>query len=76
MGKLYQEHIRAIVSKNLDSLLGQYSEDCLLISTLTDNREPLYVCGKGELEAFFKSRIFSLSDLTSDINHGRRRSRP
>jgi len=67
LGKLYQEHIGFIVSKSLDSLLHQYTEDCLLISTLTDNREPLYVRGRRKLEDFFKSRIFSLSSLTSDL---------
>ena len=67
LGKLYQEHIGFIVSKNLGSLLHQYTEDCLLISTLTESRKPLYVHGRRELEDFFKSRIFSLSNLTSDI---------
>ncbi len=67
LGKLYKEHIGFIVSKNLDSLVRQYTEDCLLISTLTDDREPLYVRGRKELEGFFKSRIFSLSNLTSDL---------
>ena len=66
-GNLYREHIGFIVSKSLDSLLHQYAEDCLLISTLTDNREPLYVRGRRKLEEFFKSRIFNLSNLTSDL---------
>ena len=67
LGKLYTEHVGFIVSKSLDSLLNQYAEDCLLISTLTDNREPLYVHGRRELDDFFKSRIFSLSNLTTDL---------
>jgi ketosteroid isomerase-like protein len=68
LGRLYQEHIGFILAKNVDGLLNQYSPDCLLISTLTDNRQPLYVRGHRELEEFFRSRIFSLQDLDIDIN--------
>ena len=67
LGKLYNEHIDFILSKNLDGLLGQYSDDCLLISTMTDDKKPMYVRGKAELEEFFKGKIFSLEDLTTDI---------
>lgn len=66
-GKLYIEHIEFILSKNVEGLLDQYAEDCLLISTLTDDKKPLYVRGHKELEDFFRSRIFSLADLTTEI---------
>ena len=55
LGKLYKEHIGFILSKNVDGLLNQYTQDCLLISTLTDDRQPLYVRGHKELEEFFRS---------------------
>jgi nuclear transport factor 2 (NTF2) superfamily protein len=67
LGRLYNEHIDFILAKNVDGLLGQYAEDCLLISTLTDDKKPLYVRGHKELEEFFRSRIFSLADLSTEI---------
>lgn len=68
LGRLYQEHISFILAKNVDALLNQYTPDCLLISTLTDDRQPLYVRGHKELEEFFRSRIFRLQNLEIDIN--------
>ena len=67
LGKLYNEHIDFILSKNVAGLLDQYAPDCLLISTLTEGRKPLYVRGHKELEEFFRSRIFNLKDLTTEI---------
>ena len=66
LGKLYKEHISFILAKNVDGLLNQYAPDCLLISTLTDDRQPLYVRGHKELEEFFRSRIFRLQDLRTN----------
>lgn len=68
LGRLYEEHIGFIRDKNVDGLLAQYTDDCLLISTLTDDRQPLYVRGHQELEEFFRSRIFSLEDIEIDLN--------
>jgi ketosteroid isomerase-like protein len=68
LGKLYKEHIGFIRAKNVDGLLNQYAEDVLLISTLTDNRKPLYVHGRQALKEFFESRIFSLEDFEIQIN--------
>lgn len=67
LGKLYNEHIDFILQKNIAGLLGQYAPDALLISTLTEDKKPLYVRGHQELEAFFRSRIFSLEDLITEI---------
>ena len=63
MGKLYKEHIGFIKAKNVDGLLNQYAEDALLISTLTENRKPVYIRGHQALKEFFESRIFSLEDF-------------
>jgi hypothetical protein len=68
LGRLYQDHIGFILAKNVDGLLNQYTPDCLLISTLTEDRQPLYVRGHQALEEFFRSRIFSLQNLDIDIN--------
>lgn len=68
LGRLYEEHIGFIVAKDIAGLLSQYTEDCLLISTLTEDRQPLYVRGHQQLEDFFRSRIFALEDLGVEIN--------
>ena len=68
MGKMYGEHINFILTKNVQGLLNQYTDDCVLISTLNDDKQkPLYVRGKKELEAFFRSRIFSLEKMDIDL---------
>ncbi len=63
IGKMYREHINFILSHNVEGLLGQYTEDCLLISTLTEDKKPLYVRGHQELEKFFRERIFGLRNM-------------
>ncbi len=63
LGIMYEEHIGFIRSKNVTGLLSQYSDDCLLISMLTADRQPLYVRGHGQLREFFEGRIFGLEDL-------------
>jgi hypothetical protein len=68
MGQMYHEHIGFILAKDVDGLLNQYSEDCVLISTLTPDKQPLYIRGHKELEAFFRERIFSLEKLETSIN--------
>ncbi len=67
LGKMYQEHIGFIKAKNVDGLLNQYDKDCLLISTLTEDRKPLFIRGHQQLEEFFRSRIFALEDLSIDL---------
>ena len=64
MGRRYEEYIGIIRAKNVEGLLHQYTDDCLLISTLTDDRQPMYVKGHDELKRFFESRIFNLEDFT------------
>jgi ketosteroid isomerase-like protein len=60
---MYEEHIGFIKSKNIAGLLSRYSDDCLLISMLTADRQPLYVRGHEQLREFFEGRIFGLEDL-------------
>ena len=68
MSKLYKQHIGFIKAKNVEGLLDQYAEDLLLISTLTEDRQPLYIRGRQQLKEFFESRIFSLEDLEVSLN--------
>jgi ketosteroid isomerase-like protein len=63
LSRMYQAHIGFIRAKDVAGLLDQYTEDCVLISTLTPDKQPMYVRGHAELEAFFRSRIFSLEKL-------------
>ncbi len=66
-GRLYTEHIDFILGKNVPGLLGQYAPDCLLISSFTPDKKPLYVRGHKELEQFFRERIFTLENLDTKI---------
>jgi ketosteroid isomerase-like protein len=63
LGAMYAEHIGFIKSKNAAGLLSQYTDDCLYISMLTADRQPLYVRGHEQLREFFEGRIFGLGDL-------------
>jgi ketosteroid isomerase-like protein len=63
LGAMYEEQIGFITSKNVTGLLSQYADNCLLVSMLTPDRQPLYVRGHGQLREFFEGRIFSLRDL-------------
>jgi len=63
LGAMYAEHIGFIKSKNVAGLLSRYTDDCLLISMLTADRQPLYVRGHEQLREFFEGRIFGLEDL-------------
>ena len=67
LGQLYREHIDFIKAKNIVGLQNQYTDDCLLISTFTPDRSPLYIRGRKELEDFFRSRIFALEQLDVEI---------
>jgi ketosteroid isomerase-like protein len=68
LGKQYEEHIGFIRAKNIDGLLNQYTDDCVLITTLTPDKQPSYVHGRAELAAFFRTRIFSLEEIDITLN--------
>jgi len=44
LGRMYREHIQFILDKNIDALLDQYADDCLLISSFM--KKPLYYRAK------------------------------
>ena len=44
LGNLYREHINLILAKDINALLGQYSEDALLISSF--EKVPKYFRGQ------------------------------
>ena len=63
LGRMYSQHIQYIRDHSVEGLLSQYTEDCLLMSTMTDDHRPLYVRGHAELRKFFEERIFALKKL-------------
>ena len=64
LGRMYREHIQLILDKNIDALLDQYTDDCLLISSFM--KEPLYYRGKDELREHMQG-ILGIDGLESDI---------
>ena len=64
LGNLYREHIQFILDKDIDSLLDQYTDDCLLISSFM--KEPLYYRGKDELREHMQG-ILGIDGLETDI---------
>lgn len=64
LGRMYREHIGYILDKNIDALLDQYTDDCLLISSFM--KKPLYYRGKDELREHMQG-ILGIDGLDSDI---------
>jgi len=64
---MYEEHIGFIRAHNVEGLVNQYADDCLLISTMTPDHRPLYVRGHAELKKFFEERIFALRKLEVEL---------
>ena len=67
LGRMYREHIRLILDKDLEGVLNQYTEDAVLISSFTPDRSPKYYRGREELKVHFNEAIMSLKDLEVDI---------
>lgn len=64
LGEMYKEHIQLILDKDIDSLLNQYTDDALLISSF--EKEPVYFKGHEELKKHFEG-ILGIQDLETDI---------
>lgn len=64
LGKMYKEHIKLILNKDIDGLLAQYAEDAVLISSF--EKKPLYFRGHEELKEHFKG-ILGIEGLETDI---------
>jgi ketosteroid isomerase-like protein len=64
LGRLYNEHIRLILDKNIEALLDQYTDDALLISSFT--KKPLYFRGRNELREHFQG-ILGIKGLEVQI---------
>ena len=66
LGRLYQEHIRLILAKDIEALLGQYTPDALLISSFSGDRKPAYYRGRDQLREHFQG-ILGLKNLEVDL---------
>ena len=64
LGRMYKEHIQFILNKDIESLLDQYTDDALLISSFT--KKPLYYRGREELKEHMQG-ILGIEGLESDI---------
>ena len=64
LGKMYREHIQLILDKNIDALLDQYTDDCLLISSFM--KTPKYYRGKAELREHMNG-ILGIQGLEDEI---------
>lgn len=64
LGRMYREHIQLILDKNIEKLLDQYTDDCLLISSFM--KEPKYYRGRAQLREHMQG-ILGIQGLDSDI---------
>jgi len=64
LGRMYREHIQFILDKNIDALLDQYTDDCLLISSFM--KKPLIYQGKQQLREHMQG-ILGIDGLETDI---------
>ena len=64
LGRMYREHIGYILDKNIDALLDQYTDDCLLISSFT--KKPLYYRGRAALREHMQG-ILGIDGLDTEI---------
>ena len=64
LGKLYREHIELILKKDIESLLDQYTDDALLISSFM--KEPNYYKGREQLKEHMQG-ILGIEGLETEI---------
>lgn len=64
LGNMYRQHIQFILDKNIDALLDQYTDDCLLISSFM--KKPLIYQGKKQLREHMQG-ILGIDGLETEI---------
>lgn len=64
LGHMYERHIQMILDKDINGLLGQYTEDAVLISSF--EKKPRYFRGHKELREHFQG-ILAIEDLQTEI---------
>jgi ketosteroid isomerase-like protein len=64
LGRLYEEHIRLILEKDIEAILDQYTDDAVLISSF--EKRPRYFRGREELREHFQG-ILGIEGLQSEV---------
>ena len=64
LGQMYREHIQLIIDKNIEALLDQYTNDCLLISSFM--KKPIIYKGREQLREHMQG-ILGIEDLETEI---------
>lgn len=64
LGRMYEEHIRLILEKDIEAILNQYTPDALLISSF--EKEPRYFRGRDQLRTHFQG-ILGIEGLESQV---------
>jgi ketosteroid isomerase-like protein len=64
LGRMYRQHIELILKKDLESLLDQYADDALLISSFM--KKPLYYQGRDQLRDHLQG-ILGIDGLETEI---------
>lgn len=64
LGRLYREHIQLILDKDIEALLDQYTDDCLLISSFM--KKPLIYQGREQLREHMQG-ILGIEGLETEI---------
>ena len=64
LGRMYREHIQFILDKNIEALLDQYTDDCLLISSFM--KTPVVYKGREQLHEHMQG-ILGIDGLETDI---------
>ena len=64
LGRMYREHINFILNKDIDSLLDQYTDDAILISSFM--KKPLIYKGREQLKEHMQG-ILGIEGLETEI---------
>jgi ketosteroid isomerase-like protein len=64
LGRMYREHIQFILDKNIEALLDQYTDDCLLISSFM--KKPIIYKGREQLKEHMQG-ILGIEGLETEI---------
>jgi len=64
LGRMYREHINFILNKDIDSLLEQYTDDAILISSFM--KKPLIYKGREQLKEHMQG-ILGIEGLETEI---------
>jgi ketosteroid isomerase-like protein len=64
LGRMFRQHIQYILDKNIEALLDQYTDDCLLISSFM--KTPKIYRGRAELREHMQG-ILGIQGLEDEI---------